>query len=67
VIGDGDQIRLTVRAEGPGPPAAIRLRHLLKSMLRGYGLRVVSIEGMPAESVAEVPQRPSVLQRAVKK
>jgi len=34
---------ITVRAEGPGPPVPIRLRRLLKTMLRAYGVRCVSI------------------------
>lgn len=39
-----EQVLLTLRAEGPGPPPAIRLRRALKCLLRSFGLRCVSIE-----------------------
>jgi hypothetical protein len=39
---------MTFRAEGAGPPAAIRVRRLLKAALRGYGLRCVSLCGPDA-------------------
>lgn len=35
---------VALRAEGEGPPTPIRLRHLLKSALRAWGLRCVSVE-----------------------
>ena len=34
---------ITVRCEGPGPPVPIRLRRLLKTMLRSYGVRCIRI------------------------
>lgn len=41
---------LTLRAEGPDPrPPIIRLRSLLKLMLRGFGLRCVTIREIPAD------------------
>jgi len=34
---------LIFRAEGDGPPTAVRVRRLLKAALRAYGLRCVRI------------------------
>ena len=36
---------LTIRAEGDGVPAVVRLRGLLKECLRKYGLRCVRLTG----------------------
>jgi hypothetical protein len=38
------EVRIDLRAEGPGPAIHIRLRRILKDMLRGYGLRCVAVE-----------------------
>jgi hypothetical protein len=50
---------VALRAEGEGPPAVIRLRRWLKASLRGYGLRCVRAEeipaGAPSAQTGEVP------------
>ncbi len=52
-----DRLQITVQPMGPGPPAAVRIRRLLKVLLRAYGLRCVSLE--PAGSVgAHTEARP---------
>lgn len=43
-MSDGRRFLLVVHAEGDGPPVPIRLRRFLKRLLRGYGVRVESIE-----------------------
>jgi hypothetical protein len=40
-ISEAEVWSLNFRAEGDGPPLAIRIRRLLKSALRAYGLRCV--------------------------
>ena len=40
---DTDRFEIILRAEGAGPPVAIRLRRWLKAALRGYSLRCVSV------------------------
>lgn len=35
----GAIVQVSLKAEGQGPPVAIRLRRWLKAALRGYGLR----------------------------
>ncbi len=45
--GESEVWRIDVRAVGPGPPVAIRLRKFLKLALRGYGLRCVGVELKP--------------------
>ena len=40
---DTDQFEIILKAEGAGPPVAIRLRRFLKGALRNYGLRCVQI------------------------
>lgn len=42
---------LQFRAEGNGPPVAVRVRRLLKAALRQYGLRLVGYGDVPAESI----------------
>lgn len=42
-----DEILVRLRAEGPGPDAAVRLRRWLKQALRTAGLRAVSVEPSP--------------------
>ena len=39
---DREIFRVTLRAEGHGPPAIVRLRRWLKAALRSHGLRCVS-------------------------
>jgi hypothetical protein len=51
---DKPTYRLVLVAEGAGPPPAVRLRRLLKSALRAYGLRCVRVD-MPAEAPAPDP------------
>jgi hypothetical protein len=41
------QFRVSLRAEGEGPPAVIRLRSFLKVALRAFGLRAVAVEELP--------------------
>jgi hypothetical protein len=38
---------VALRAEGDGPPPAVRLRRLLKCCLRAFGLRALRVEEMP--------------------
>jgi hypothetical protein len=40
-VPDRERVLLILKAEGEGPPLPIRLRRLLKSALRGHGLRCV--------------------------
>lgn len=47
--------RVTVVATGDGPPAIIRLRHLLKAMLRAWGLRCVKVEELTDPPPKEGP------------
>lgn len=42
-----DRYEIVVRAEGPGPAAAIRLRRFLKCALRSFGLRCLGIRQIP--------------------
>jgi hypothetical protein len=49
----GPVYRITVRAEGPGPPAEIRLRNFLRGLLRRAGLRAVQVVEA-ADEAAEV-------------
>ena len=46
--GPGSVYRVSVRATGPGPPAATRLRRFLKCALRAFGLRWVAVEVVDA-------------------
>lgn len=53
-LADRTTYSLTLRAEGNDPrPAIIRLRSLLKLMLRGFGLRVITIRELPADRSAQ--------------
>jgi hypothetical protein len=40
---DPQRFLVELRAEGPGPPAVVRLRRWLKTALRQHGLRCVSV------------------------
>jgi hypothetical protein len=40
---ESDAWQITLRAEGPGPPAYVRLKRALKNLLRSYQLRVTDI------------------------
>ena len=44
---------LEIRVLPAEVPAAIRVRHALKRLLRDYGIRVVRVAGVPPEGVAE--------------
>lgn len=46
-MSDGRRFLLVVHAEGEGPPVPIRLRRFIKRLLRGYGVRLESIEEIP--------------------
>jgi hypothetical protein len=49
----GDRIRLTLKALPADVPVAIRLRHVLKGLLRAWGLRCVLVERVePAQTAA---------------
>jgi hypothetical protein len=37
-------LRVTLKAEGEGPPVALRWRRFLKAALRSYGLRCTRLE-----------------------
>ena len=57
-----DDWHLTFRAEGQGPPVAIRVRRLLKAALRSYGLRCISHvhpDDKPAANAPPPPQPPA--------
>lgn len=43
-MSDPTYYTLTITTHGEGPPAPLRLRKLLKTMLRNHGLRCLSIE-----------------------
>jgi hypothetical protein len=43
---------VTLKAEGPGPPAILRLRRWLKHALRCHGLRAVRVEELPPAPAA---------------
>lgn len=43
-----ERYRVTVEAAGAGPPAIIRLRRFLKTLLRIAGLRAVAVEDLGA-------------------
>jgi hypothetical protein len=47
---------LTLRAEGNGPPAAIRLRKALKVMLRSFGLRCILIQQIGTAQASEASE-----------
>ena len=59
--GDAEHIVLTFRPTGAGPPFAVRIRHLLKTALRAYGLRCTRIAGRiddpPAADPGGTPRR----------
>jgi hypothetical protein len=64
-----EHYRVTVRAEGPGPAAEIRLRTFLKGLLRRAGLRAVKVEEVmsngqatsnPGEGQGRPQDRPGV-------
>jgi hypothetical protein len=42
-VPEPERFLVELRAEGPGPPAAVRLRRWLKAALRQHGLRCVSV------------------------
>jgi hypothetical protein len=44
---------LTLRAEGDGPPVAIRLRKALKVLLRSFGLRCTGVEQIGTAQACE--------------
>jgi hypothetical protein len=46
---------MTLKAEGPGPPAILRLRRWPKHALRCHGLRAVRVEELPAAGQAAAP------------
>jgi hypothetical protein len=48
-----EQFVVTLRAEGAGPPAVVRLRRWLKFALRGYGLRCVSAVQLPTRTPSD--------------
>ena len=45
--------RIVLRPTPGGPPPIIRLRRFLKAALRGYGLRCLSAEELPAGKTQE--------------
>jgi hypothetical protein len=49
--------RLTLRPEPGDVPEMARLRRLLKALLRGYGLRCLSIEEVKPEADAAVKDK----------
>lgn len=51
VIPQGE-VMICLECAGIGPPLVIRVRRLLKSALRAYGLRAVKVE-LPAETNRE--------------
>lgn len=55
-----DQFTLTIQDAWPNNPVPItpRLRRMLKSMLRGYGIRCVAI--LPVTSPSSPPPEPDV-------
>jgi hypothetical protein len=53
-----DLVTITLRPEGPGPPAAVRLKRCLKSLLRAYGLRCVDIREVVSQPVQAPDQNP---------
>jgi hypothetical protein len=57
-MADGERYLVELRAEGAGPPAAIRLRRWLKACLRSYGLRCVSVEEVRTPAQAGPPGPP---------
>jgi len=46
----GAVVQVSLKAEGPGPPVAIRLRRWLKAALRGYGLRCTAVDVVVKDS-----------------
>ncbi len=50
-------LKVTLRAEGQGPPVSVRWRRFLKASLRGYGLRATKVEfiDVPARKSAGKP------------
>jgi hypothetical protein len=61
----GPGYRITGRAEGAGPPAAIRLRRFLKGLPRAAGLRAVRVEELPDSGAgAPAPGEPKGGERA---
>lgn len=48
-----ERVRVTLQADGPGPPVEVRLRRWLKAALRAWGLRCVRVE--PADVERDTP------------
>lgn len=46
-MANGPRYLVELRAEGPGPPAYVRLKRWLKASLRAYGLRCTRAEQLP--------------------
>jgi hypothetical protein len=58
-VNDGPRFLVELRAEGPGPPAIIRLRAWLKTALRCHGLRAMSVQEVPADPLLAEVQAPA--------
>jgi hypothetical protein len=50
-----ERYRITVRAEGPGPPVEIRIRNFLRGLLRRARLRCTAIEAMDVSDACDRP------------
>jgi hypothetical protein len=55
----GQMVKLTFRALPADSPFAVRLRHLLKTALRGCRLRCVRVEDVPAVRLADEADSPA--------
>jgi hypothetical protein len=59
----GERFMIELQAERSAVPAHVRVRRLLKASLRLYGLRCVSVVGLP-EGAPEAPQADSAARGA---
>jgi hypothetical protein len=55
-VADRDEFKVTLTADGAGPPAHVRLKRWLKTALRAHGLRCTRVEPAVDAEPEEQPE-----------